>query len=203
MECARRLRATRRGRVHRRRMHENRTLLERSNGSFPRARVTAQRLKARAQRCPQRLTPPLEQALAFKRYLCLLIEEGKIAQLQLTLRPDLSNDARASVVALFCGAGVMAFRIDKTTLLVAAGLPMTQAFADLARGYGTLGRKLKARLKKDFGAGKPVLSESERQRMVILDRALTAVTHVDLPRRHAFADAGFDLATIYSSRQSR
>jgi hypothetical protein len=185
-------------------MHENRTLLERSNGSFPRARVTAQRLKARAQRCPERLvTPPLEQALAFKRYLCLLIEEGKIAQLQLTLRPDLSDGARASVVALFCGAGVMAFRIDKKTLLVAAGLPMTQALADLAQGYGTLGRKLKARLKKDFGAGKPVLSEDEEQRMVLLDRALAAVTRVDLPRPRAFTDAGFDLATIYSSRQSR
>lgn len=185
-------------------MHENRTLLERSNGSFPRAKITAHRLKTRTQRCPERHpTPPLEQALAFKRYLCLLLEEGKIAQLQLTLRLDLSDDARASVVALFRGAGVMAFAVDKTTLLVAAGLPMTRALAEFARGCGTMGRKLQARLKKDFGVGRPVLSEDEERRLIRLDRALAAVTHVDLPRRHAFADAGFDLATIYSSRQSR
>ena len=185
-------------------MHENRTLLERSNGSFPRAKITAHRLKTRAQRCPEKApTLPLEQALAFKRYLCLLLEEGKIAQLQLTLRPDLSDDARASVVALFRGARLMAFAVDKTTLLVAAGLPMTRALAEFARGYGTLGRKLQARLRKDFGAGKPVLSQDQQQRMILLRRAFPAVARVDLPRRHAFADAGFDLATIYSSRQSR
>lgn len=145
----------------------------------------------------------MEQALAFKRYLCLLLEEGKIAQLQLTLRSDLSGEARARVLGLFRGARVMAFAVDKTTLLVAAGLPMSRALAELARGHGTLGRKLQARLMKDFGPGRPVLSQDEQQRIVSLDRALAAVTRVDLPRPHAFADAGFDLATIYSSRQSR
>lgn len=185
-------------------MQEIKTYLDRSSGSFPRARVTAQRLKARAQRCLERpVTRSLEHALAFKRYLCLLLEEGKVAQLQLTLRPDLSQDARARVQALFRSARVMAFALDETTLLFAAGLPMTRALAEFAQGHGTMGRKLKARLKKDFGAGRPVLSEDEKQRMIYLDRALAAVARLDLPRPHAFADAGFDLATIYSSRQSR
>jgi hypothetical protein len=185
-------------------MYDDRTLLERSNGPFPRARVTAQRLKLRARRCPEKpVAPSRERALALKRYLCLLIEDRKIAQLQLTLRADLSDGARASVVALFRGARVMAFAVDKTTLLVAAGLPMTRALAGFAQAYGVLGQKLKARLKKDFGTRTPVLSEDELQRMVILDRALAAITCVDLPRPRAFEDAGFDLATIYSSQRSR
>ncbi len=149
------------------------------------------------------MAPAREQALALKRYLCLLIEDRKIAQLQLTLRPGLSDEARASVMALFRGARVMAFPIDRMTLLVAAGLPMTRALAGFAHAYGVLGQKLKARLKKDFGTRTPVLSEDELQRMIILDRALAAVTCVDLPRPRAFEDAGFDLATIYSSQQSR
>lgn len=190
--------------VHHRCMYENRTESERSKGSLPRARLTAYRLKARAQRCSERVvTPSLEQALAFKRYLCLLIAENRIAQLQLTLRPDLSDDARACVVATFRAARVMAFAVDKTTLLVAAGLPMTRALAEIARRDGTMGRKLHARLTTDFGAGKTVLSQDEERRMAFVGRALAAVTLVDLPRPRAFADAGFDLATIYSSRQSR
>jgi hypothetical protein len=184
-------------------MHGTRTSLEKSNGSFPRAKATAQRLRTRAQRCPERSPPPpLEQALAFKRYLCLLLEEGKVARHQLTLRSDISDDARAGVMGLFHSARVMAFAVDKTTVLVAAGIPMSRAFAEFARGYGILGRRLHARLKKDFGPTRPVLSPDEQQRMILLDRVLAVVTSVDLPPARAFAAAGFDLATIYSSPQS-
>jgi hypothetical protein len=104
-------------------------------------------------------------------------------------------------MGLFHGARVMAFAVDKTTVLVATGLPMSRAFAEFARGYGVLGRKFDARLKKDFGAARPLLSPDEQQRMILLDRALAVVTCVDLPPARAFAAAGFDLATIYSSPQ--
>lgn len=185
-------------------MHEDRTGLERSNGSYPRARPTGQRMKARVRRCPERpAAPPLEHARAFKRYLCLLLEERKVAQLQVKLRPDLSTDARIGVLALFRAARVMAFAVDDRTLLVAAGLPMSRAFAAFARGHGVLGRRLQARLKRDFGPDRPVLSADEQQRLILLERALASVTRVDLPPPNAFATAGFDLATIYSSRQSR
>jgi hypothetical protein len=185
-------------------MHGTRISLERSGSSFQRAKVTAQRLNTRAPRRPERpRTPALEHALAFRRYLCLLLEEGKIAQLQLTLSADLSDETRAGLMALFHSARVMAFAVDDTTLLAAAGLPMARALANLARRRGSLGRKLQARLKDDFGSGSPVLSHDEQQRMAHLKRALAAITRIDLPRPNAFADAGFDLATIYSSRRSR
>jgi len=93
----------------------------------------------------------------------------------------------------------MAFAVDKTTVLVATGVPMSRALAEFARGYGVLGRKLHARLKKEFGPTRPTLSPDEQQRMILMDRALAVVTHVDLPPARAFAAAGFDLATIYSS----
>jgi hypothetical protein len=56
-------------------------------------------------------------------------------------------------------------------------------------------------LKKDFGTAKPLLSLDEQQRLILLDRALAVVTRVNLPPPRAFAAAGFDLATIYSSPQ--
>jgi hypothetical protein len=184
-------------------MHGTRASLEKSNGSFARAKPTAQRLKKRAQRCPEKSAPPpLEHARALKRYLCLFLEEGQVARHQLTLRSDLSDDARAGVMGLFHGARVMAFAVDKTTVPVAAGVPMSRALAEFARGYGVLGKKLQARLKKDFGTARPSLSPDEQQRMILLDRALAVVTRVDLPPARAFASAGFDLATIYSSPQS-
>jgi hypothetical protein len=105
-------------------------------------------------------------------------------------------------MGLFHGARVMAFAVDRTTVLVATGVPMSRALAEFARSYGILGRKLDARLKREFGTARPQLSSDEQLRMILLDRALAVVAHVDLPPARAFAAAGFDLATIYSSPQS-
>lgn len=176
---------------------------EGTNGPFARAKPTAERQKARRRRWASKPATPSVKAIAVKHYLCLLIEEGKIAQLQLTLRADLTGDARTGLMALFRSARVMAFFVDSTTMLMAAGVPMACAFAEHADGQGVLGRRLKSRLNRDFGAQKPALTDEEQERMRLLGRAFTAIRRVDLPAARAFADAGFDLSTIYSSRQSR
>lgn len=173
------------------------------NSPFARAKPGTQRMKARKRRCPATPAIPSAKAIAFKHYLCLLLKERKVAQMQLTLRPGLTDEARAGLLALFRSARVMAYPIDSTTLLMAAGLPLAYAFAEHALGHGALGSRLKSRLNRDFGAQPPPLSDEENERMVQLRRAFTAVTRVDLPPPRAFADAGFDLSMIYNSRQFR
>lgn len=120
--------------------------------------------------------------------------------MQLTLREGLPSSAVDWLVALLRRAGIQAFPVGGSTVLVAAGPDVARTFAHCAAERGVLGRKLKARLRADAtlspraGAG--------AKETVRLKRALLAVAELDLPRPRAFADAGLDLARIYSSRQS-
>lgn len=124
-----------------------------------------------------------------------------MAHLQLTLRDGLPSSAEDWLVALLRRAGIQAFPVGGSTVLVAAEPDVARAFAHCAADRGVLGRKLRARLRADAKLSPPVAAGAGET--AHLKRALIAVAELELPRRGAFADAGLDLARIYNSQQSR
>lgn len=153
------------------------------------AKETALRLKARERRAPAIIDPTHEQALAFKRYACLLIHERTIARMVVETRGGLSPEARAWLVGTFRRAGVMAYPVTSRTLLIAAGLGPARTLAESAGKRRILARRLKACLNKAGHAGAVIDAKAATH----LDRALDLLVRVDLPPAGAFAAAGFDL----------
>lgn len=159
------------------------------------------RNNARRRPAPKSVKPAQQQALALKRYICLLLGLNRVAHMQLTLRDGLPPSAIDWLVALLRRAGIQAFPASGATVLVAAGPDVARAFAHCAAERGVLGRKLKARLRADAKLSPTV--QTGTGQTAFLKRALIAVTELELPRPRAFADAGLDLSRIYSSRRSR
>lgn len=155
----------------------------------------------RRRAAPKPVNPAQQQALALKRYICLLLGLNRVAHMQLTLRDGLPPSAINWMVALLRRAGIEAFPVGGSTVLVAAGPDVARAFAHCAAERGVLGRRLKARLRADAKLSPTIVAGTNETAR--LNRALIAVVELELPRPRAFADAGLDLARICSSRQSR
>lgn len=147
------------------------------------------------------VNPAQQHALALKRYICLLLGLNRVAHMQLTLREGLPPSAVDWLVALLRRAGIEAFPVGGSTVLVAAGPDVARAFAHCAAERGVLGCRLKARLRADTKLAPTVAAG--RHETARLKRALIAVVELELPRPRAFADAGLDLSRIYSSQQFR
>lgn len=153
------------------------------------AKETALRLKARQRRAPAITDPAHEQALAFKRYACLLIHERTIARMVVETRGGLSPEAGAWLVGTFRRAGVMAHPVTSRTFLIASGLAAARTLAEGAGSRRILARRLKTCL-DEAGHGRAGVDAKVAAH---LDRALEVLVRVDLPPAGAFAAAGFDL----------
>jgi hypothetical protein len=163
-------------------------------------RVRAKRRRARrALVAVEPMHESTEQALALKRYICLLIDRRVVVHMQLALRNDTPPAPMRSLVGAFHRVGLVAHAVDSKTLLLAADLGRGLAFTDLAAARGVLSKRLGAHNDAMFGRRASRTRMQDKDAVRRLKSLIGVIAYVDFANPRAFAKAGFDVARICSN----